>query len=85
MKLIKIEYLEESTKAIFFNVTYESISTWFSKSKIITKKAYLEKWEINGFRYSNNFQWSDNAVNHNKFDSAVIQEMILQYEKIKTK
>lgn len=87
MKLVNVEYLEESSSAIFFNVelatTISVGSFWRSRyeNKTIIKRAFLEKWNTNG-GYSNNFKWSDNTGDSN-FDDAIIQEMILKYEKSK--
>lgn len=79
MKVLKVEYLEESSKAIFFNVTVE-VKRLFKKPTIEVKRAVLEKWFIPNFQYANNFQWTDNTGKAN-FDDPVISEMILQYEK----
>ena len=83
MKIINIKYTEESSKAIFFLVTFETKASFFKQSKVMIKRAFLEKWEISRHRYGNNFKWCDNTVNNNKFDDAVVQEMILKYEQRK--
>lgn len=83
MKLVNVEYLEESSKAIFFNVeftvTTDSGSFWRRKYESTTKikRAFLEKWST--APYANNFKWADNTKGSN-FDDAVVQEMILKYE-----
>lgn len=76
MKLIKVEYLEESSEAIFFDVTFEK-TYFFKQNKIYTKRCFLEKTGTKSY-----FKFSDNTGGYN-FDSAIIQEMILQYEKNK--
>lgn len=87
MKLIKVEYLEESSEAIFFNITFKTSYSYFFADKELTKRAFIEKWSIfknKGFSYANNFQWSDNTNNaHHQFDKAILQEMILAYENSK--
>ena len=75
MKLINVEYLEESTTAIFFNVELESF--W---GGIKIKKAFMIK--SNMFPYSSYFKWCDNTGT-NMFDNAILQEMILKYEQRK--
>lgn len=75
MELIKVEYIEESSKAIFFDVTVKFTSFWRGSRKE-TKRAFLEKW-CNGC--ASNFKWSDNKGSSN-FDSAIVAEMILKYE-----
>jgi hypothetical protein len=78
MKLIEVQYVEESSKAIFFNVAFEIKETFWHEGKVIIKRAFLEKWQFG--TYSNNFQWSDNSKNLDKFNEVFIQEMILKYE-----
>jgi len=82
MELIEVEYLEESSKAIFFNVTYNIKASYFRAEKQVIRRAILEKWNVSGFNYANNFIWADNKESH-QFDDAVLQEMILEYEKNK--
>ena len=77
MKLLKVEYLEESSTAIFFNVEYETKKFW-SAPKIYTKRAYLGKCKYS--TYNHYFSWADNSEWFNN-DKAFIEEMILQYEK----
>lgn len=81
MKLVKVEYIEESTTAIFFNVTIETKNIW-GKVRELNKRAFLEKWDNVFGKYANNFKWSDNT-GFSMFDDAIIEEMILQYEKSK--
>lgn len=75
MKLIELEYLEESTKAIFFNIKFKN-NNFFGISKIKTKRAILDKWNL---EYANNFKLADNT-GYSIYDSAIINEMILAYE-----
>ena len=44
MKLIKVEYLEESSEAIFFDVIFEKKS-FFTMPKIYNKRCFMEKAE----------------------------------------
>mgnify|MGYP003658163689 FL=1 len=81
MKLISVEYVEESSTAIFFNVEFEIKKTFWNNKQVIVKRAFLEKWLSRP--YSNNFQWSDNSKNWDKFNSVFIAEMILKYEQRK--
>lgn len=90
MKLIKVEYIEESSKAIFFNVEFTLVvdvgSFWRRKCEVRTeiKRAFLEKWNNPLGIYANNFKWADNTGSSN-FDDAIVQEMILKYEQRKDK
>lgn len=83
MKLINVEYIEESSSAIFFNVEFAVYSFWRENIKI--KRAFLKKCTDykGGWYYDHYFMWADNTETFN-FDKAVIQEMILKYEQ-KTK
>lgn len=85
MRLIEVEYLEESSKAIFFNVTFETNSIWFKTPRKKTKRAFLEKQKDfkGGWYYGNSFKWSNNDDNPYKYDDAVKEEMILKYEQFK--
>ena len=80
MKLIKVEYIEESSEAIFFDVMFEK-KYFFIIPKIYDKRCFMEKSRIPKYPYSNNFKFCDNTGFSN-FDEAIVQEMILQYEKI---
>ena len=42
MKLIKVEYLEESSEAIFFDVMFEK-KGFFTMPKIYNKRCFMEK------------------------------------------
>lgn len=42
MKLISVEFIEESEASVFFNATYETGGYW-SKSFEITRRAYFVK------------------------------------------
>ena len=79
MKLIKVEYLEESSEAIFFDVIFEKKS-FFTIPKIYNKRCFMEKSRVPKYPYSNYFKFCDNTGFPN-FYEAVVQEMILQYEK----
>ena len=76
MKLIQVEYLEESSEAIFFDVMFEK-KGFFTMPKIYNKRCFMEKTGTKSY-----FKFSDNTGGYN-FDSAIVQEMILQYEKRK--
>lgn len=79
MELIGVEFIEQSSGAIFFNVAFNVKGFFGYESKV--KRAYLEKWSKTIGGYANNFQWSDGTKNEYQFNSAVLNEMILQYEK----
>ena len=84
MTLIDIKYLEESSKAIFFTITFEK-TNFFGIKKVFKKEAYLQKWsggpELKHFgRYANNFKFVDNSGGSN-YDEPIIELMILLYEK----
>lgn len=75
MILINVEYLNESSEACFFNVTFE-IKPLFRTPIQITKRAYLEKFKKS---YSPFYYWCDNGERGDNYCS-VVNEMILQYE-----
>ena len=81
MRLIKVEYLEESSEAIFFDVMFEK-KGFFTMPKIHNKRCFMEKSRAPKYPYSNYFKFCDNTGFPN-FYEAVVQEMILQYEKRK--
>ena len=84
MKLIEVEFLEESSQAIFFNVAFKAKKTFWHDGKVVVKRAFLEKWGMPGFsKYSNCFKWADGSVPCNQFNSAFVEEMILKYEQSK--
>lgn len=75
MILLNVEYLNESSEALFFNVTFE-IKPLFRTPLQITKRAYLEKFTRG---YSPFPYWCDNGQQVDNY-SSVANEMILQYE-----
>lgn len=77
MKLVKVEFIEESKADAFFNVTIKQRESLFSfKEKEITRRAILEKV---GGKFYYYFSWSNNG--RYCYKSNIIAEMILQYEK----
>ena len=61
MKLIKVEYLEESSEAIFFDVMFEK-KGFFTMPKIYNKRCFMEKSRVPKYPYSNYFKFCDNTV-----------------------
>lgn len=80
MKLINVDYINESSKAIFFNVTIE-FSRFLRPPINVTRKAYLEKWSTNG-GYGVDYRWCDTSEIGEMYQS-VLNEMILKYEATK--
>lgn len=86
MKLVKVEFIEESKADAFFNVTIEFVEHKMFRENIyrnITRRAILSK-EVNSNFYNtgfwmNSFRWSEDG--NDCFDRNIISEMILQYEK----
>ena len=80
MKLINVDYINESSNAIFFNVTIE-ISRLFRPNITVTRKAYLGKWNTNG-GYGVDYRWCDTSEIGEMYQS-VLNEMIFKYEATK--
>ena len=60
MKLIKVEYLEESSEGIFFDVMFEK-KVFFTMPKIYNKRCFMEKSRVPKYPYSNYFKFCDNT------------------------
>lgn len=81
MKLIDVEYLRESSRDIFFNVTIE-FKSFFGNPKKITRVGYLTKCGDEGYSFW--YRWVDNSE-CGQMDNSVVALMILQYEAFKNK
>lgn len=77
MNLIKVEYIEESTEAAFFLVTFEKRS-FFGKNKQFTKRALLRRSGFKSSPFVSFPEWADTGETF--LEGHVSSEMILQYE-----